>query len=434
MLITADWILPVSRPPIRDGAVLVEHGRITEVGTVEELAGLNPDSERKDLPGCIITPGLVNAHTHLSLTALGGLLPPAPFEQWLPRLVAAIKDWERDDHSASAALGAQRCLEAGVTVVGDIVQGPEAPSVAADAGLGGVFFWEVLGVTAPSLFARLEELEFPLPERGGSCGSRVKCGVSPHSPYTSGPDLLDAVHRASMEFGFPVAIHVAESSAEVQLMHDGTGPLADVAARTASTFEPPGCTPIAYLDRIEALDGITAIHAGHTAPADVPRLLATVRGVVACPRSNAFLNNPVAPVSRLLKAGVPVGLGTDSSASNVDLDLMEEVRTLHSRDVSIPAKKLLEMVTAMGAVALGLEDRFGILERGMQADLAAFRIPDSRDPESDFVRSAGAATVEAVLTGGRWRVLEGRTVDDGAAVEVAAQAARIRAEHALQSI
>lgn len=430
VLITADWVLPISRPPIRNGAVIVRHGTITEVGTVEELGGLAPGTSRHDHPGCVIVPGLVNAHTHLSLTAVGGLLAPAPFEQWLPRLVTATKKWGVDDHAASASLGAHRCLQSGVTVVGDITYGPEAPSAALTAGLGGTFFWEILGVPSPALYAELEKREFPT-EPEGACGPRMRCGLSPHSPYTSGPRLLAAMHEAAGELRCPFAIHAAESGAEVELLRSGTGPLAPVAERNADGFRAPGCSPITYLDDLGVLDGATIVHAGHAGPSDVVRLAATARGVVACPRSNEFLHNPVAPVSRMLRAGIPVGLGTDSAASNHDLDLMAEARALRSMDASIPASRLLEMVTTMGAIALGLEDRFGLLERGMRADLAVFRLGETSDPVGATIDRAGADTVEAVLSDGVWRILEGEATEDVRAVELAAQAARVRAEHAL---
>lgn len=431
MLITADWVLPISRPPIRDGAVIVRHGTIVEVGTAEELGGLAPETSRHDHPGCVIVPGLVNAHTHLSLTAVGGLLAPAPFELWLPRLVAATKTWGVDDHAASASLGVHQCLQAGVTVVGDITYGPETPSAALTAGLGGTFFWEILGVPSPMLYAELEKREFPA-EPDGGCGPRMRCGLSPHSPYTSGPRLLAAMHEASGELRCPFALHAAESGAEVELLRSGSGPLAPVAERNADGFEAPGCSPLAYLDNLGVLDGATIIHAGHAGPSDVVRLAATARGVVACPRSNEFLHNPVAPVSRMLRAGIPVGLGTDSAASNHDLDLMAEVRALRDMDPSIPAVRLLEMVTTMGAIALGLEDRFGLLERGMRADLAIFRVGETSDPIGAVVDRAGAENVEAVLSEGVWRVLDGQPSDDLRGVELAARAARVRAEHALQ--
>lgn len=430
MLITADWVIPVSRPPIKDGAVIVRNGHIAEVGRARELAGLDVSGDRHDFPGCVMMPGLVNAHTHLSLSAMGGLFAPEPFVSWLPRLVTAMSAWDNGDHAASAALGAARCLQSGVTVVGDIVYGPESSAVAADMGLGGTFYWEVLGISTPKLFARLEELDFPIGDCG--CGKRIRCGLSPHSPYTAGPRLIQAIHEAVQEFKLPMAMHLAESADEVRLLKDGTGPLADVAARLADGFKAPNESPVSYVDHLGALDGTTLVHAGFAGPVDITRIAATARGVVACPRSNAFLHNPLAPVERLLHAGVPVGIGTDSAASNDDLDLMQEVRALHDEHPLIEPHTLIQMATLHGAVTLGLEDRFGVLEPGMEGDIAIFDVGPTSQPEYDIVRSAGRSTLRAVATAGVWRVLDGQLVEDLAPIETAARAAHVRAEHSLR--
>lgn len=430
MLITADWVLPISRPPIRRGAVLVQGTSVVEVGRESDLRALAKDVEHVHFEGCTLLPGLVNAHTHLSLSALEGLLEPESFDLWLPKLVAAMKAWDADDFAASAALGANQSLESGVTVVGDIVYGPEAVAVASDAGLGGVFYWEVLGVEGPRLYAELERMEFPRGDHP-ACGRRTRCGLSPHSTYTAGPSLLRALHDLALELRLPVAVHVAESVVEAELLSEGTGPLAATAERLAKGFEVPHCGAVAYLDRLGVLDGTTAVHLGQTLPTDIPRLAATARGVVTCPRSNRFLSNRTPRIERMRLAGIPVGVGTDSAASNNDLDLLEEVRLLQSIDPNLTARDLLESVTASGAIAIGVEDRFGILERGMEADVAVFRTGATDSPEETLVRVGGRDTLEAVLTHGEWRVREGRLLADLAALEPAIARATLRAREAV---
>lgn len=112
-LVSADWVLPVSRPPLRDAGVLVQDERIVAVGSARDLSRQAPDAERRHFGGCVMTPGLVNAHTHLALSALSGAVPPAPFAEWLPRLVTALKPWDVADHVASSVIGAEECLLAG---------------------------------------------------------------------------------------------------------------------------------------------------------------------------------------------------------------------------------------------------------------------------------------------------------------------------------
>lgn len=432
MLVSADWVLPIAHPPIERGAVLVEGDRIRAVGTLTQMQHSFAEAEHRHFANCAIMPGLVNAHTHLSLSAMQSLLAPSDFEEWLPGLVAAMRSWSTEDFAASAALGAQHCLEAGVTVVGDIAYGPESAAAAAAAGLGGVAYWEVLGVSAPSVFAELERLGFP----ANGCidfAPRIRCGLSPHSIYTSPPDLLDAVHRAGLELNVPVAIHLAESRAEVRLSVHGDGPLSTTAARLIGDFRAPGIGPIEYLDRLGVLDAATAVHLGETEPADIPRLAATVRGAVTCPRSNRFLGNSIAPIDRMIEAGIPIGVGTDSSASNEDLDLFEDVRLLGAEYPSLSPTTLLELVTLQGAITLGEEHRFGTLEPGMYADLAVFELGASESPEQDMVKKAGRETLRALMSSGRWRVEDGRSGGLNSIVEAAVVTARAKARAAIDA-
>jgi cytosine/adenosine deaminase-related metal-dependent hydrolase len=240
------------------------------------------------------------------------------------------------------------------------------------------------------------------------------------------------MHDLALERSMPVAIHVAESAVESELMNQGSGALAPVSGRLASDFRSPGCGTTTYLDRLGVLDRATAVHLGEIVPAEVPRLAAAARGAVTCPRSNRFLSNRLAPVRRLLAAGVPVGVGTDSSASNRDLDLFEELRHLQAAYPSLSSTALIEMATSMGAISLGLENRFGMLEPGMQADLAVFRVGTTATPEEDLVRFAGRDALEAVLAAGAWRVRDKTAV--GESTDSLVRAAKATTERARQAL
>jgi 5-methylthioadenosine/S-adenosylhomocysteine deaminase len=430
VLVSADWVLPVARPPIRQGAVVTDGELIVAVGARAELEERFLDDERHHFPGCVITPGLVNAHTHLTLTALAGVVPSLPFAEWLPRLVAALKPWEIADHEASGVVGAELSLAAGVTVVGDIAYGAAEVVSAMRAGLGGVYYWEVLGIDAQELPAKLAGLRFP--EQAVALGTRAMAGLSPHAPYTSGPTLLRAVHDLAGRLGAPVAIHVAESTAETELMHSGTGALAGTAGRVARGFVAPGTGTIAYLDDLGVLDGATAVHLCQLEEGDIARLAGSVRGAVTCPRSNRYLDNTPPHLAHLLDAGISVGVGTDSAASNVDLDLLGELRTLHEAEPSLRPRTLLELATIGGARAIGVADRYGALAPGRQADLAVFAVGATDDPEDAVVERGGVACVSAVMSGGVWRVRDGAIVDGDAAAATRAQRATSASREALE--
>lgn len=432
LIVTAPWVVPVSQPPVCDGAVVVCEDKIVSVGTRAQALADYSEAEVFSFPDGVICPGLVNAHTHLTLSALAGVVPSQPFEQWLPKLVAALKPWEIADHEASGIVGAEQCLRAGVTVVGDIAYGAAEVARASEAGLGGVYYWELLGLNAEQIDDQLDYLRFP--EKPGRYGERVVCGLSPHSPYTSGPELLQGVHRKATALRVPSAVHVAESSAEVELLMSGTGPLAAVARRTAHGFIAPGTSTVRYLANLGVLDDVTAVHLCHASDDDVRVLARHVRGAVTCPRSNRYLHNPPPSPGRLLAAGVVVGVGTDSSASNHDLDLMEEVRVVASMEPAMTSAALLHMATQGGADAIGVGDRFGSLEAGKLADLAVFSADGGDDPAAQLIRGAGVSTARAVMSSGRWRVWDGRLVASDTAAWKRAQDARSRAADALSAV
>ena len=430
MLLAAEWVLPSAGFPIRNGAVRVRGSRIDAVGEFDELSAAYPGDHVHEYAGCTMMPGLVNAHTHLALSCMRGLVPPQPFHEWLRHMPQAIDALDADDMAASTTYGAILSIAAGTTVVGDIAYGPEALAIAADAGLGGTFFWEVFGMTCADLPERLYELEYPA-DPGRICTERLRCGLSPHTPYTSGPELLKATHTIAREQSASYAIHVAESAAEIELLHDGTGPFADLASQMTPGFEAPGRGAVSYLKALGVLEGTVAIHCAKVLPVELPLLARGAAGAVICPRSNEYLQNGSAPVRRMLDAGVRVGIGTDSLASNSDLDLMNEARAVRDRDPAISPEELLHMMTVAGAELLGLEDYFGTLEPGKQADIVIHKVAGD-DPVRALIDGAGRSTIEAVVSGGVFRVIDGGPVFAVSPVERASHVAGQKVALALE--
>jgi cytosine/adenosine deaminase-related metal-dependent hydrolase len=427
-LVTADWVLPVSGPPIRDGAVLVDGERIARVGSAAELDGEAASAERADFPGCVLIPGLVNAHTHLALTAFGGLLEPGEFSAWLGRLAGAVRELDPEDIEASARLGAAHSLSCGVTTVGDIAYGSVSMSAAAGLGLGGVFFWEVLGITRSELGEYLEDRGFP---PTGSSPPGTNPGISPHAVYSSGPQVIQACRRLADERAIPFCMHVAESQAEDDLVHRDEGPLSRLAGRLADGFTTPHSSTVAYLDRLGVLDQAIAVHGVRLGADDITTLAKRRAGVVLCPRSNEFLQVGVAPMDPLEEAGVSLALGTDSSASNEDLDLLEEGRALMRLHPRLTPAAVLALVTSGGADVLGFGEDRGRLREGTRADLAAVRTGRVERPEEALIETADAGDVEAVMTGGEWRISGGRASFDVEAIERATSHVREKARFAL---
>jgi cytosine/adenosine deaminase-related metal-dependent hydrolase len=412
--------------------VLVRGDRIADVGPLEVLVRAHPAEPVERNDGCLLLPGLVNAHTHLALTVLGGLLPSVSFGEWLPLLVRAMRALTPEALEASVALGAQWCLESGVTVVGEIAYGSASMRIARRAGLGGAFLWEVLGIQPGALDGALAGEGFPTSSGPGIGDPRMRVGISPHSPYTSGPELLRATHARASAGHMPYAIHVAESHAEAELFEQGGGALAGTAGRFAMGLAPgSGITPVRYLDDLGVLDGALAIHCVQLGRDDACVLAAKTSGVVLCPRSNAYLREGPAPVTVLEAAGARLALGTDSLASNLDLDLLDECRAVRRLAPALTAERVVRMITSDGAAALGMGGTFGSLAAGFQADLAVFRCAaDATDPYEGLVGCAGRPSLESVMSGGVWRVREGRALE---AVDAAAVALLDQARNAAQA-
>ncbi len=442
MIVTADWVLPVSAPPIERGAVAVHADTIVDVGSEADVRSRWPKEPVEDLQGCIVAPGLVNAHTHLALSAIAGLVPPGPFHPWLRQVTKVVLGLSHEEFGDSAAGGALECLRSGTTSVGDIVYGSESLHSAASVGLGGVFFWEVLGMTSAEMSESLERRGYPSATEGQAAEQRVpgqrvpgrpraRAGLSPHAPYSSGPELIQATAALARKRGEAFAIHVSEAAGEVELIEAGTGPFTVQAERLAHGFDVPGGTPVAYLDSLGVLDGATCVHAVQVTADDIGLLARHARAVVVCPRSNAYLDNGTPPVAALKRAGAALAIGTDSAASNHDLDLFAEARAVREIDSDMTAEELLEAMTLGGATALGLEGTIGELAPGVSADLVAVEasVAPGQSPVEVFVDAGGPETVSAVMSAGVWRVREGRFESDTSEIEAAASAAR---DHAMK--
>jgi 5-methylthioadenosine/S-adenosylhomocysteine deaminase len=428
MIVTADWVLPVCDPPIRNGAVAVVAGVIADVGTLADVAARRPDDhEVVELPGRIIAPGLVNAHTHLALSVLEGLAPPAPLAEWLGGVAPSVLGLSPEEFGASSALGASHCLRTGTTVVADIVYGASSRSAAADLGVAGAYCWELLGMGADAMDDSLARRGFPLVgEHVEAEDGRTVAGLAPHAPYSAGPGLLKAAHLAARRHGAPLVIHVAESADEVEAIRDGSGPLGRTAERLAAGFSPSGATPVGYLAALGALDDAVCVHVVHVDREDAALLAGRARGAVLCPRSNAWLRNGEPPVRMLREAGVRLGLGTDSSASNDDLDLFAEARTLRALDATLTAGETLWMMTMGGAQLIGMAGSFGGLAPGAQADLVAVRADADDGPVEAFLTGA-PETVSDVMAAGLWKVRDHRVCFD---IEEIRETARRAREHA----
>lgn len=436
-LYRAGWVLPVTAPPIRDGAVLVdEDGRIAAVGPADELE-TPEDAALVDLGEAALLPGLVNVHGHPELAGFRGLLDDLPFHKWIPALNRAksAAGLRPEDYDVAARWTCVEALAAGITTIGATEDSGAALDALLDAGMRGIVYREVFGpapAQAPDSMAGLREAVEAMRTRETD---RVRVGISPHAPYTISDELFRAAAEYAIAETLPIAIHAAEAEAERCLVTEGTGPFARGLQVRGIETPVRGRSTIELLDRLGVLRARPLlIHCVNVDDDDRRRIADAGASVAHCPAANARLGHGVAPLMELLDAGVAVGLGTDSVASNNRLDLFEEARLAQIfqrarlREASLlSAAELLRLATLDGARALGLDDRIGSLEPGKDADLcgisfAGRHIIPLHDPISALFHAARAPDV--TLT-----VVQGKILyRDGAVLSLDAESLRPRIE------
>jgi len=390
-IFAARFVLPVAAPVVEDGAVAVQDGRIVAAGPVagvREAAGA--DATTYDLGSVAILPGLVNAHTHLELAwAVDAELPRGDYVKWVEALVERREAGEPPGARKAAEGALDALARRGTVALGDVANGVFTAGLLARSPLHAVVFHEIYDLGADrgeaTLFAAARRLdEIAADPHVAQARDRIRVALAPHSPHTTSAALLRALAGRSGATSDPLSIHVAESAEEVAFLRDGSGPLgALLRARGAygDDWAPPGRTPIEHLRRLGVLSPRTlVVHCVYLDRSDHRTLQSSGATVVTCPRSNLALGVGRAPISELLREGVPVALGTDSLASVPDLDLFAEMATLRTEHPRLSAATVLRMATLNGARALGLGDRLGSIEAGKLAALVVVPLDPGDDP------------------------------------------------------
>lgn len=397
-MFAAGLVLPVAAPAIREGVVLVQDGRIADVGELDRLEKAYPEVRVREYAGCTIVPGAVNTHAHL-----GFRRKDAPeggtFSGWLSRLIERLP--EKESWTAEAARdSAREAIEAGTTFMAESSPYGECLPQLAGSGMAGILFAEFF----PHDIGTPEEaveyiLDKALKMREG-LPTRVDAHVSVHSPYTVDPKSARRAARGTRERGDRLAIHLSESPEEVEFVRHGTGGLTDIFGQ--NDWGGVGVSPVRYAQDIELLGPRTI--AAHLATGvsgdDIGILKSTDTAVAHCPRSNDYLGCGVSPVPRMMEEGVRVGMGTDGLWSSPSMNLFEETLFavgLHGFD----GRTGLRLATLDGARALGLEAEIGSLEAGKWADLAVVEaVPGDGDAEREVLESAAGGGVVATVAGG----------------------------------
>ncbi len=363
----ARYVFPADGPPIAGGTVTVAGGMLTHVGS--------RDGAAIDGGNVAIIPGLVNAHTHLEFSGLSQPLGRAgnTLPQWIDALIR-YREGRGESQSEAIADGLQQSLAHGVTTVGDIctTRSPADYAIAATPSV--TAFHEVISLDPDKTDEVVQQLAARLARFKG-----VAAGVSPHAPYTVHPALVSRLAEFAGSTCAPIAMHLAESREELELLAAGTGPFHDLLA-DRGVWRPEnfvgGQRPLDYLKRLAGAPRCLLIHGNYLDQDEIDFIGTQDRmSVVYCPRTHAYFEHAPYPLNALLRANVRVALGTDSRASNPDLDLFAEMKTVSREGLADP-ESVLQMGTINGAVAMGMGDTVGTLTAGKRADFAIARLPE----------------------------------------------------------
>ncbi|MCL4079316.1 amidohydrolase family protein [Coriobacteriia bacterium Es71-Z0120] len=431
MLLSARYVLPVSAPFIENGAVLVRDGLIVEVGLRDELKARYPDEEERDFGQAALMPGFVDLHTHLEYAVFRGMVDDAPYSQWKLQVMRKESALDAEDWAVSAELGATEAVRSGITTIADITDSGASVGAASAAGLRGVIYREVATMDRSQVERALADALDDVERWQQAVSDRIEVGLAPHSPYSCHPKLFEAVAQTATERGLPVAMHLAGSKDEHDFVKYGSSLLGqdyrEASGWSGIGWLPTGVSPVRYVYQWGILEvpRMLAVHCVHLDEGDVGILAKTRTAVAYCPRCNLKLGMGIAPLQELMDAGVLVGIGTDSPASNSTMDFFDEMRIglLVQRGLAgearfYPAERFVRMATLEGARALGLDHLVGSLEAGKRADIVAVDLSRShqvptQDPYGAVVHTANQDDV--LLT-----MIDGAVVFDRSAADAEA--------------
>jgi aminodeoxyfutalosine deaminase len=414
VILRARTVLPVSQPPIENGAILISANRIRTIGS---WADFQPSANENifDLGEVILLPGLVNAHCHLDYTDMAGLLPPPKtFTDWIPLITAAKSEWGYSEYAQSWLHGAHMLLKTGTTSVADIEAMPDLlPEMWEATPLRVFSFLEMTGIRAKR--DPKEILREAVEKIDSLMHARCSASLSPHAPYSTLPELLRLSAEIARKRKWRIATHAAESEQEFEMFKHARGKMFDWLKRNERDNSDCGLgSPVRHLARNRMLGkNLLVVHANLLARGDAALLGKSGVHAVHCPRSHAYFRHPPFLRERLVNAGVNLCLGTDSLATvrkagkqKIELNMFEEMRLLAANDKTLTPMEILRMATVNGASALGMAGQAGELSENAAADLIAVPF-DRKIADAHEAVLAHTGAVSASMIDGRWAIPPG---------------------------
>lgn len=428
MLLTAKYVMPVTKPFIENGAVVVQGDKIVAVGPAAQLKAQYPDEEVRDFGLAAICPGFVDLHTHLRYTALRGLFEDMPYAAWKRAVLRCEPFLSRKDWEDSAFLGALEAIASGITTLADITIPGSPVRAIHESGLRGVVYREVVTMRPENVDDAMTDALADIDRWKGYTADtdRITYGLAGGPVYSTHPKVYKAIAEYVGSSEMPVAMHLAGSREEADFIRYGSSSFS-VHASQGSNFDmdmppwlPAGVSSVRYVYNWDILDvpNMLVVHAVQVDETDIKILAQQNVAVAHCPRINAKLGMGFAPVNDMLEAGMTVGIGTDSPAAVDTTDMIDEMRVglMINRAVNagkhrgMTGDKMLRMGTIDAAKALRMDHLIGSLEVGKKADIIAVDLHNShQNPTSD---PASAVIYTANQDNVMWTMVDGRVLYD----------------------
>ncbi len=397
---------------LKDVSITIDSGKIGKIGHDLGDVRLNDYDKVIDGNGEVVIPGLVNAHTHAAMVLFPGYDDDLPLSRWLEeRIWPAERKLTAEDVYWASLLAMIEMLKSGITTLADMYFFMDDVARAVEE--SGMRALLAQGIMDRKLDHEaenhLDKATRFVEHWEGKAKGRVKTAFAPHSCYLCGEDVLNRTVELVKKYDTRLHIHLSETREEVEEIRK---------TKQAS--------PVQFLERLGLFEvPVLAAHCVHLSTEDI-NILADEESTISvahCPKSNIKLGSGIAPIPKLLEAGVNVALGTDGAASNDTLSILEEARcTGYPQGVGgekIAAMELLRMATVNGAKALGMEKQIGTIEEGKDADLVILDLdtahpPHSPDPVNAVVQLAQPQDIKTVIVAGRVVMEDGKvlTIDE----------------------
>ena len=397
----ARWMYSGEGPPLENATIDIEHGRILSIGF--EV------SDAIDLGDVAIVPGLINAHTHLEFSAITSPLEPlSDFPAWIQSVIR----WRHESEITvknSILSGLEESRFSGVTSIAEIattdwrdslrIQEPQSLPTKT------LMFREYLGLSDEAVQTQLVDAEKFLQV---NCDNSFIAGLSPHAPYSLHPELLKGLCQLAKEYQAPLAMHLAESPAEIELLQTGSGPLAEMLSEIG-VYRPEFFVnqqrPLDFLKRLDCGVPTLVVHGNLLDEEELTYISKRPHfSVVYCPRTHAGMQNSSHPWQKMIELGINVTIGTDSRASNPDLSIWKELCFLARLNPTLTTSTLLKLSTVNAAKALDLQDQ-GSLKNGKAANLCLIPLTktSSEYPEESLLQPI--VSPQGTMIDGEWAVL-----------------------------